>query len=491
MNLTVLEAQLPQITAEALILPIREDASLSGLTAEIDQATGGAIATALKSRTFKAKAGQVETLYPVNGLGAARVVLVGLGKDAPSAEDWRTAVSKGLEAVDGKVTSVAMLLTDALPGAMAAEAGAEAALLSLYQFHPYQEADPDEVTIGEVVLLAASPAEAAPAAERGAAMARAVNWVRDLSNKPGNMLRVPDLVAEAMGLAKSHAITARLFDAEALDREGLGLVAAVGRGSEDPPAFVVLEYQGGGEEAPIALVGKGITFDTGGICIKPRAGMEEMKTDMHGAATVMGVMRMAAERKLPVNLVGLLSIAENMPAGNAFKPGDILTAYNGMTVEIADTDAEGRLVMADGIAYAVKNHAPRAVIDIATLTGSVIMAVGWEASGLFCDDAVAQGLVAAGEATGERLWRFPTWDGYAENVKSDIADLRNSAKGRGGDAINAGMFLRAFADGVPWAHLDIAGPSWIMEPRPYRPKGSTGVGVRLLIQWLEDGAPIR
>jgi leucyl aminopeptidase len=475
-----------EFQADALIIGVKAgQQELQGLLREANEALGGAIARVLDDKQFTGKADQVETLYPMTGLGASRIVLVGLGEEALEPEAWRKAVSAGVCAANGKARKVALLLPEDLEGA--AEAAAEAAILSAYEFHPYQtEPDEDERKLEDVILLAADAGKAQAPAARGAEMAKTVAWVRDLSNMPGNKLTVPDLVREAEAAAKEAGLKVRVFQMDELQKEGFGCLVAVGQGSVIPPAFVALEYRGAGEnEAPIALVGKGITFDTGGICIKPRAGMEEMKTDMHGAATVMGVMKMAAARKLPVNLVGVLAIAENMPNGNAVKPGDIVTSYNGMTVEIIDTDAEGRLVLADGIGYVVKNHQPRAVIDIATLTGSIIMALAYEATGLFTnDDALHTQLKAAGEATGERVWRFPTWDAYAGAIKSDIADVRNVGKEKG-DAITAAMFLKSFAGNTPWVHLDIAGSSFIHEDKPYRPKGSTGVGVRMLIHWLE------
>lgn len=474
-------APLSSLQADVLILGVPEK-GLTDRLKEADAAVGGAIAGALGPH-FKAKADETEVLYPVRGLGAPRVVLVGLGEKL-DVEGWRRAVSTGVDAAKGRARRLAIALPEGLEPAVAAEAAAESALLSAYEFHPYQtEPDADAVKLEELVLVDA-PAEAA---ERGAALARAVSWVRDLSNMPGNKLGVSDLLAQARELARSHGLKIHVIEGQDLVKEGLRLVYAVGKGSVIPPAFVTLEYQGAGKDAPVvALVGKGVTFDTGGIDIKPRAGMEEMKTDMHGAATVLGVLRVASERKLSVNLVGVLPMAENMPNGNATNPGDVVTAYNGLTVEIADTDAEGRLILADALAYTVKHFHPEVIVDLATLTGSIIMALGWEASGLFTpSDALAEALVAAGEATGERYWRMPIWDAYAEHVKSAIADLRNIGKEKG-DAIHAAKFLQNFVGDTPWAHLDIAGPSYLMEPKPYRPKGSTGVGVRSLIHWLEQ-----
>jgi leucyl aminopeptidase len=486
MNVTVNDAGWKEFQADALILGVPAGPKLpEGPLQEADQALNGAISRVLEDKQFSGKADQVETLYPMTGLGAPRIVLVGLGDQALETEAWRKAVSTGINEVKGKARRVALLLPTGLDVAVGAEAAAEAAVLSAYSFSPYiTEKDEDERKLESLVLLNAPGAGAAAA--RGAEMAQTVCWVRDLSNMPGNKLQVADLVGEATRMADACGLTSRVFQFAELKQAGFGCLVAVGQASANPPAFVVVEYKGGQPgEAPIALVGKGITFDTGGICIKPRAGMEEMKTDMHGAATVLGTLKMAAQRKLPVNLVGVCAIAENSPDGNAIKPGDIVKSYNGMTVEILDTDAEGRLVLADGLGYVVKHHQPRAIIDLATLTGSIIMALAYEATGLFTnDDGLHQQLTASGEATGERVWRFPTWDVYDRMAKSDIADVRNVGKEKG-DAIAAAMFLKRFVGKTPWVHLDIAGSSFLHEDKPYRPKGSTGVGVRLLTHWLE------
>ncbi|MFN3431857.1 MAG: leucyl aminopeptidase [Candidatus Sericytochromatia bacterium] len=489
MNVTVTAARLSEVQADALILGVPAGQALpDGPLKEADAALGGALGRVLGDQQFTGKSDQVEVLYPMVGLGAPRVVLLGLGDKPLDAEGWRKAVSTAVGAVSGKARSVALLLPAGMDPAMAAEAASESAILSAYEFHPYQtEKDEDDTDrkLETLTLIASDEATARAASARGVEMAETVSWVRDLSNMPGNKLVVSDLVREATQMAKAEGLSIRVMEFDELKREGFGCLVAVGQGSVHPPAFVVVEYQGGAAgEAPIGLVGKGITFDTGGINIKPRAGMEEMKTDMHGAATVLGTLKMAARRKLPVNLVGCLAIAENMPNGNAIKPGDIVKSYNGLTVEILDTDAEGRLVLADGLGYVVKNHQPRAVIDLATLTGSIIMALAYEATGLFTNNAeLATQLKAAGEVTGERVWQFPTWDVYERMAKSDIADVRNVGKEKG-DAIASAMFLKSFVGQTPWVHLDIAGSSFIPDAKPYRPKGSTGVGVRLLIEWL-------
>jgi leucyl aminopeptidase len=479
MNVAVSALPAHEVEAEGLIAGVPEGTStLTGALAALDAATGGVIAEALNSPTFAGKDGEVEVLYPVRGAKAKRVALVGLGKDALSAEAWRQAVSAGMDALRGKVRTVAIIQPDGQTYATA-----EAAVLSGYKFEAYHtQKDEGDRRYTEATIVGGDAAQAARAAD----IAAAVCWARDMSNMPGNVLPVPELLKRSLAFVDGKGIQVKLVEGDDLAKQGFGLLEAVGRGSQYRPVFMVAEYRGAGDNAPwTALVGKGITFDTGGVCIKPRAGMEEMKTDMHGVATVLGALRVAAERKLPVNLVALCPMAENMPNGNAYKPGDIFKAYNGLTVEVLDTDAEGRLILADALAYAVKHYQPKAMVDVATLTGSIIMALGYEASGLFSNnDELSQALLTSGTETGERLWRMPTWDVYMENVRSDIADVRHVGKNKG-DAITAAMFLKRFVGDTPWAHLDIAGPSWLSEAKGYHPKGSTGVGVRLLVDWLE------
>jgi leucyl aminopeptidase len=413
---------------------------------------------------------------------------VGLGKEALTPELWRRALANGYHAVAGKVSSIAVELPTPLPVDTAAEVTTEALALAAFDPRLYQTShEKTEKVLATLALGVAPDSATAAAAHRGLDLARVVNRARTLSNMPGNKLNVADLRDEALAVAARTGIKHRVYEMADLRREGFGCLVGVGQGSVHAPCFVVLEYFGAPDPsaAPIVLVGKGITFDTGGVCIKPRAGMEEMKTDMHGVATVLGVMELAASRKLPVNVVGLLPMAENMPSGHALKPGDLLTSYNGLVVEVVDTDAEGRLILADALGYGAKHYQAALTIDIATLTGSIIMALGYAASGLFStDDGLATELLHAGEATGERLWRFPVWDVYESMVHSDIADIANSHPGKG-DAIAGAMFLKRFAGNAPWAHLDIAGPSYLSEGKDYRPKGSTGVGIRLLTLWLE------
>lgn len=488
MQLTVSPIAFDTHQADALVVFVQDGAPLSGALAALDVALGGAIARAMALPRFSAKAEAVEVIAPLPaGAVAPRLAIVGLGDGLPETpEAFRRAVAAGVSAVADKAEKLAILLPESL--GFAAEAAAEAAPLAAYVFHPYQKADPEQKPLAHLVLLAADPAAARGPAERGLGLAAAVAMVRDLSNMPGNMLPPPALVNEARRVAQTCGLGLTVIEGTELAERGLGCLYGVGKGSIHAPALVVLEYKGGPEgEAPLAIVGKGLTFDTGGICIKPRLGMEEMKTDMHGAAVALGTIRAIAERKIPTNVVAVLCVAENMPDGHALKPGDVITAYNGLTVEVIDTDAEGRLALSDGLSYVTKHHKPRAIVDLATLTGSIVMALGAEATGLFANAAgekLVAGFAEAGYATDERVWHLPTLDAYKRFVKSEIADLANASHEKG-DAIGAAMFLSNFVGDTPWLHLDIAGSSFLAAPKPYRPLGSTGVGVRLLIEWIE------
>src|SRR6185369_4306061 len=315
-----------------------------------------------------------------------------------------------------------------------------------------------------------------------------VSLARDLVSHPGNVATTGYLAAAARRVAKHHGLACRVLEKAELEKLGMNALVAVGKGSVEPPRLIVLEYHGSGAKGkPVALVGKGITFDSGGISIKPGAGMEEMKTDMSGAAAVLGTMEAAAALQLPVNLVAVIPTAENMPDGKAYKPGDVLVSMSGLTIEITNTDAEGRLILCDALHFARTEFKPAAMIDLATLTGACVVALGHEASGMMGNDQrLLENLKKAGERCNERLWELPLWDEYGETMKSDIADLRNAGTTRDGGTITAGWFLKQFAATTRWAHLDIAGTAWSDKSRPCSPKGATGVGVRLLIEYLKS-----
>jgi leucyl aminopeptidase len=372
-----------------------------------------------------------------------------------------------------------------LPPAQLAELAYGAALRAWRPAARYRQTpDPEKIWhLVELTFVTDAPDKAELHYRRHSRLVEAVHFARDLAVAPGNLLTPPAFLAE---LAKIPGVTLEVIDPA---KAGLNLLQAVGQGSIHPPALAVLRWRGpAANSAPIALVGKGITFDSGGIDIKPAKHMAAMKGDMAGAAAVAGTLMALAAQDAPVDVLGVLAIAENMPSGRAMRPGDVVRSYQGQTVEIIDTDAEGRLVLADALAYVAKHFKPSHIIDLATLTGAVEVTLGYHRAGLFCaDDGFADLLFAAGEAEDEKLWRLPLTDRYDEAIRSDIADLRNCTWDNGPDALHAARFLQHFVpDGVIWAHLDIAGLSEADEDGPLAAEGPSGFGVRLLDLVIRD-----
>ncbi|MDP1767530.1 MAG: leucyl aminopeptidase, partial [Nitrospirota bacterium] len=322
---------------------------------------------------------------------------------------------------------------------------------------------------------------------RGVATAEATVFVRDLCNHPSNVLTPTKVAEEAKAIAKAEKISIKILEQKEMERLGMGALLGVARGSQEPPKFIILEYNGAKkkDERPVVLVGKTITFDTGGISLKTAENMERMKADMTGGAEVLASIRAASRLKLPLRLISILPVAENMPGGRAMKPGDVVTTLSGKTVEVQNTDAEGRLILADGLAYAMR-YKPAALIDIATLTGACVVALGQFAIGMFgTDQALKEQVRKSGQKAGERVWEMPLWEEYFEQLKSDVADMRNIG-GRGGGMITAALFLSKFVGDCPWVHLDIASTDWSERERAYVPKGPTAIGTRLLLQYLID-----
>ena len=319
-------------------------------------------------------------------------------------------------------------------------------------------------------------------------MIRAVAHTRDLVSEPANVLTPESFADECRKLGDAVGLEVEILGPTQLHELGMRALLGVAQGSAREPRVAVLRWNGGATEAPpVALIGKGVCFDSGGISIKPASGMEEMKWDMAGAGTVFGVMEALARRAAKVNVVGVLGLVENMPSATAQRPGDVVTAMSGLTIEVVNTDAEGRLVLADALHYAKERFKPKVMVDLATLTGAIIVALGHEQAGLFApDEALAGQLIAAGEAVGERLWRMPLGDAYAKHIKSDIADIKNVGRAREAGATAGAVFLQRFVGDVPWAHLDIAGVAWAPKDQPLAGKGATGFGVRLLERWIAD-----
>ena len=501
--------QLEKESGEVLVLTQYEDEP--GLPEEmkrLDQALGGSLAELSRSGEFQGKLNQTVLLHTQGRIPSKRVLLVGLGKRKDARLDsLRQAMGSAVKRVrQAGVTSFsAPLQSLALSGISRldlAQAMVEGAILGAYRFTAYRStSDEDAKELQQMTLLPSngdSMDDLREGAERGRIVAEAAAYVRDLCNHPANVITPSRLAMEAKTIAKERGVQVTVLERREMEKLGMGALLGVARGSHEPPKFIILEYQGqgrgtsgrGGRKGngrPIVLVGKTITFDTGGISLKPADNMEQMKADMTGGAEVLAAVRAAARLRLPLHLVGILPATENMPGGNAMKPGDIVKTLSGKTVEVQNTDAEGRLILADGLAYAAR-YQPAALVDIDTLTGACAVALGQFAIGMLGNNPdLKQRIQQAGEKSGERVWEMPLWEDYFEQLKSDVADMRNIG-GRGAGAITAALFLSRFAGDTPWVHLDIASTDWSDRERAYIPKGPTGIGARLLIQYLVDEA---
>ncbi len=474
----------------ALVIGCFEDAR-DELYNACDAALAGCLARLAANKEFSGKVNTVRMIHTLAKLPAERLLLVGLGKKAElDDERLRQAAGNAIQALRAaRVASSASTLHLAGNPRTALEAVCEGTLLGSYSFEQYKTKNMEERFNFEGMTLLLPPKglnrkEAGARIGTATAICRGVTLARDLVSQPGNVATTGYLAETARELALRHKLACRILEMDELEQLGMNALVAVGKGSAEPPRLIVLEYRGAGDTGrPVVLVGKGITFDSGGISIKPGAGMEEMKTDMAGGAAVLGTLEAAAGLGLGVNLVGIIPTAENMPDGKACKPGDVVTSLSGQTIEITNTDAEGRLILCDALHYAQK-YRPTAMIDLATLTGACVVALGHEASGLMGNDKrLIERLKQAATRCGERVWELPLWDEYGEVMKSDIADLKNAGS-RDGGCITAGWFLKQFVAKTRWAHLDIAGTAWCEKARPCTPKGASGVGVRLLIQFL-------
>jgi leucyl aminopeptidase len=384
-------------------------------------------------------------------------------------------------------------LSERMGDYMAGLAAVEAALLAAWDFREYKSKTddaPEPGVVTNITILAHHDAELKEferAVEHGRITARAANFARELQTQPGNVLTPTYLADAAKSMAAANGLKCTVLDKKAITKEGMKALLAVAQGSEEEPRFIILEHRGGGDSRPVVLVGKGVTFDSGGISIKPAANMEEMKYDMSGAAAVIAAMQGIAQLNLKINVIGLVPSTENLPDGKAFKPGDVIGSHLGKTIEVVNTDAEGRLILADALSYASRYN-PVAMVDAATLTGAVVVALGAHAIGLMgTDGALMDEVKAAGVRVGERCWPLPLWDEYRPQIDSDIADIKNSG-GRWAGSITAGWFLKEFTGEIPWAHLDVAGTAYKSEAVPYLRKGATGLPTRLFIEWVRARA---
>lgn len=462
---------------------LAEGESLPPAAAALDAKTGGAIQRVLDLGRFKGAAGQTQVLAAPAGVEAPFIVLVGLGAGAPSDLALETAAGHAYQALKTSGAEALAYACGDLSPAQAART-AFAVRLAAYRFAKYRTKDKPEAqpSIGKVEVAAADPEAARAAYAPLSAVADGVLLARDLVSEPPNVLYPATFAERCRELSRLGVEVEVLGEAE-LERLGMRTLLAVGRGSRKESQLVVMRWNGasGKGGAPLAFVGKGVTFDTGGISIKPADGMEDMKFDMGGAAAVTGAIAALAGRKAKVDAVGVLGLVENMPDGDAQRPSDIVVSMSGQTVEVINTDAEGRLVLADALWYCQERFKPRLIVDLATLTGAMIIALGMEYGGLFAnDDGLAESLLAASAATGEKLWRMPLAPEYEKQIDSLAADMKNTG-GRPGGSITAALFLKRFIKDTAWAHLDIAPTAWRKDGKnPISPEGATGYGVRLL-----------
>jgi len=489
------------VATESLVVGVLEQSDRQPpWTVEVNRALGGAIADRLRAGDMRGKLGEVAAIPGGGSIRARRVVLAGLGpRDQLDIERLRRATGRVVRWLDEGRGREASLLIHLLAGrkgvAAATRAAAEAAVLASYRSPVFGEKEARAaaarggVSLGRVQLIepgaASVPAGLRAAAHAGQVVAESANLARRLAELPGNHLPPRGLAAEAAALGKESRLQVTVHDEAWLRARKMGAILGVAQGSVEPPRFIVIEHRPRRRaRGHVALVGKGVTFDSGGISLKPREDMERMKYDMSGAAAVLGALRAASLLDLPVRVTGVIPAVENLPSGSAIKPGDVILSMAGKSIEVVNTDAEGRLILADGLAFAGQLE-PDVIIDIATLTGACRIALGGGACGLTGNDqALIDDLRAAGAASGERAWPLPLYDDYSEEIMTEVADLKNSA-GRSAGALTAAAFLKAFAGERRWAHLDIAGMAWLDKDRDYLKCGSTGFGVRLLTAYLE------
>lgn len=505
MEINTSTGRVGEADVQALAVAVfKDEKAHEGFLQELDAATGGLIKSVIESEELKGKEG--ETVYvhlgEGGGLKARRLLLVGVGERdayglAQASQFAGTAVRQSRAR---NVKTVGLVVRAAEGDAeRTAAAAVEGALIGTFEPDKYKTVDKEERGIERLVIVAqgADAGALKRGAERGRIVGESVNFTRDLANEPGAYMTPTIMAQRAQQIAKEFGLEIDVLDRTRMEEFGMGSLLSVARGSEEPPALIVLKYTPGGGKSLkpagagngdagelLAFVGKGVTFDTGGISIKPGENMELMKYDMTGGATVLGVMRAVAQLKPPMPLLGVVPATENMPSGKATKPGDVVRAMSGKTIEVINTDAEGRLILADAISYAKKLGATQ-LVDLATLTGAVSIALGDVNTGILgTDQKLIDELIESGGEVGEKIWQLPLDKEYSKQIKSDIADIKNVG-GRKAGTITAAAFLKEFADGTSWAHLDIAGTAWGDDAKPYRSKGPTGVCVRMLINFIE------
>ncbi len=493
MKLSYSARPMETVSTEALLVFVQEIKRLDnpGLK-KIDKATGGALKTLVRSEEFTGKEAQIATFYRPEGFRAGRIIIVGLGaKDSISPDSFRRATGRASRYKALASSKTVAMLMDGYEKPEYAQAAIEGYILGSYKNLTYKtgNAAKDGNKVAGITFVVGNKTALKTVemgAARGLILAEGGNLVRDLAATPGNFLTPKIYATKAQQLARKYKFTCKVLDEPAIKKEKMGAFLSVTRGSVEPPRFLILRYNGAAaSQKPIVFVGKGITFDSGGISLKPGLNMHEMKQDMTGSAVVLATIVTAARLRVKQNIVVLIPACENMPAGNATKPGDIITSRKGKTVEIINTDAEGRLILADALTYADK-FKPQAVIDVATLTGASLYILGYAGAPIMGNSGeLLDGIRQASDNTAELVWPLPIWDEQRDLMKSDIADLRNSA-GRTSGTICAAAFLENFIGDWPWAHIDIAYMDQEPKGRPYIPRGATGYGIRLLVDLLSN-----
>lgn len=490
MEVQVVDAEFDSFDTELIVVGMFTPPELSSRLKKVDEKLYGAVSRVLKRKEFEGEYGQNRLISTLDKIPAKNILLLGLGKkEDADLELLRKAAGLSAKIVRdfcGVVDYSSVLHELDISGTtrqQRAQAVAEGSVLGTYQFLKFRTVDREKIKSVKRVTLVGN--DVAAEVRKGVIIAECACLVRDLANEPASN-RHPEELADVAKTQEKLGVKVTVYDKKGIEKLGLKALLAVNRGSVHEPRFVVMEYKGGGKK--VAIVGKGITFDSGGLDIKPDEGLLTMKHDLCGAAAVIASVRAAALLKLKINLIGVFAATENMPGMDAYKPGDIIVGYNGKTMEIANTDAEGRVVLSDALAYTEKNFKPDCMIDLATLTGACVVALGNVCAGIIgTDESLIKRLIDAGNATGERVWQLPFFREYHEQIKSDFADVRNlGIMRREAGAITAAAFLAAFVDKVPWAHLDIAGTSWSDQEIDYTKKGGTGFGVRLLVHFLEN-----
>jgi leucyl aminopeptidase len=475
-----------EIECDALVVAIFEgEKPENGVLAEIDRRSNGVVSSLVETGELTGKSGESAYVHTPGDMKARRLLLLGVGKKEEFTTDGvRKMVGTAARALRGKkARSFTILRRSRLPVAEGAQAATEGALISLFDPDKYHTSDKTENPLQAMTLVApgAEVGELDRGIERGRVIAEATNFARELINEPANVITPTELARRAEQMAKEYGLEFDALDEPRMKELGMGAFLGVAQGSAEPAKMITLTYAPKTEsKETIAIVGKGITFDTGGISIKPADGMEKMKYDMAGGATTIGAMRAIAQLKPPVKVIGVVPTTENMPGGRAQRPGDVVRAMSGKTIEVINTDAEGRLILADAVAYARKLGATR-IIDLATLTGAVSIALGdVYVAILGTDQAWIDQVLAAAKKAGEKIWQLPLDKDYREQIKSEIADIKNVG-GRKAGTITAAYFIREFVEDTPWAHLDIASTAWNESGKPYLSIGPTGVGLRTLV----------